>query len=252
MATYRVLLKRLMRIGDLIGNGRRGSATAGHLWRPIALAACIAPLTFALGACGGGGETVRLGIVGEPGVQVHERPRGALRTTLGSITEFGSPRVLPVVERQDGWLGIIAPELGNGKIGWVKRRTAPLTFDKTNRSIHVDLSERRVELRKGGSTIHDFEVTVGAFATKTPKGEFAVTDVLTEDINPVYGCCVVGLSARQPNLPPGWLGGDRVGIHGWSGPVGRAESAGCLRAKNRDMRKFISGLKLGTPVTIKQ
>lgn len=29
-----------------------------------------------------------------------------------------------------------------------------------------------------------------------------------------YGCCVLALTGRQPNVPQGWKGGNRLAIHG--------------------------------------
>ena len=43
-------------------------------------------------------------------------------------------------------------------------------------------------------------------SSPTPTGSFSVTDVIVSGVNPDYGCCVLALSATQPNLPPGWTG----------------------------------------------
>jgi hypothetical protein len=143
---------------------------------------------------------------------------------------------------------VIAPELGNDNVGWIKRKQPGVRTVNTDTSIDIDLSERTVDV--GGES---FKISVGAFATSTPVGRFAVTDIFTKGIDPIYGCCAVVLSARQPNLPPDWLGSDLVGIHGWKGPVGKAESAGCLRAKSRDMKKkLLPNIELGTPVFIRR
>lgn len=64
-------------------------------------------------------------------------------------------------------------------------------------------------------------------------------------LNPVYGCCVIALTASQPSLPPGWLGGDRIAIHAWKGPVGPAGSTGCLRGA------LLERVSSGTPVFIR-
>lgn len=206
--------------------------------------------SFLVGGCGGG-QGYSSAVVDTPaGVDVFDRPRGQAIQHLGMTTQFGSHRVLSVVKSRDNWLGVIAPELGNGQIGWIKRNQPSVRTVKVGHSIRVDLSERRVELRGGGG--QSFTVSIGAFGSSTPVGRFAVTDIFTKGIDPIYGCCAVVFSAKQPNLPPDWLGSDLVGLHGWSGPIGRAESAGCLRAKNSDMKDLVSRIELGTPVFIRR
>src|SRR5918992_817506 len=68
----------------------------------------------------------------------------------------------------------------------------------------------------------------------------------------VYGCCILALSGTQPNLPRGWTGGNRLAIHGTpeQGSVGGRESAGCLHARDGDLRRLMSAVPLGTPVRI--
>jgi len=50
-------------------------------------------------------------------VEVLNEPGGEVVARLGSRTEFDSPRVLPVLEPGRRWLGVAAPELGNGAVG---------------------------------------------------------------------------------------------------------------------------------------
>ena len=97
-------------------------------------------------------------------------------------------------------------------------------------SIVVDVSDRSAELLEGDKVERRFAVTVGAPGSDTPLGRFAVTDTFRGDLNPAYGCCALALSATQPNLPSGWLGGSRIAIHGTTGPLGIAASHGCVRA----------------------
>jgi lipoprotein-anchoring transpeptidase ErfK/SrfK len=68
-----------------------------------------------------------------------------------------------------------------------------------------------------------------------------------------YGCCIIPLSARQPNLPAGWAGGDRIAIHGTTRPetIGQAASNGCLRASDADLRVLMRDVPIGAPVFIR-
>ena len=95
-------------------------------------------------------------------------------------------------------------------------------------------------------------VTVGAPGTETPLGAFAVTDAVAgPKLGPYYGCCVLALSGHQPNLPQGWIGGDRMAVHGTPGRIGVAESAGCLRTSDEAMVGFFARVPLGAPVYVR-
>jgi hypothetical protein len=165
-------------------------------------------------------------------------------------TEFGSPRVLWVAERRGPWLGVVAPELGNGNVGWLRLDRDSLRFGRTPYSMHVDLSDRLIQLRRGDTLVRRVVVSVGRIGSGTPPGRFAVTDIVTDGISEAYGCCAIALSAVQPNTPAGWIGGNRIAVHGWNGPVGDAASGGCLRASNDDVRSLIKRVPLGSPVFI--
>jgi hypothetical protein len=184
-------------------------------------------------------------------IAVRSSPRGPVVERIGARTEFGSPRVLSVLRRRGNWIAVTTPVIDGNRPGWIRADVASLRPGRVPYEIVVDLGERRVELRRRGEAIQALGVTVGAAGTSTPEGRFAVTDVITRGLSPAYGCCAVALSARQPNLPRGWLGGDRVAIHGTPGPVGGAASSGCLRARNGDITELIRKLPLGTPVRIR-
>ncbi len=104
---------------------------------------------------------------------------------------------------------------------------------------------------KAGESRFEFPVTVGAPGSDTPTGHFAVTDTFTDLDSAAYGCCAVALTANQPDLPSGWLGGERIAIHGTSGPLGVAASHGCVRAADDDVAKLIRRVPLGTPVFVR-
>ncbi len=183
-------------------------------------------------------------------VEVHSAPGGRTVRRLGRRTQFGGPRVMWVAKRRGAWLGVVAPELGNGRIGWVRNDPRRLRYGTTPYTIRVDLSDRVITVRRAGSLVRRVVVSVGRIGSQTPPGTFAVTDVITRGLDPAYGCCAIALSARQPSLPAGWIGGDRIAIHGWADPVGEAASGGCLRASNGDVRWLSRRIYLGTPVFV--
>jgi lipoprotein-anchoring transpeptidase ErfK/SrfK len=95
-------------------------------------------------------------------------------------------------------------------------------------------------------------VAIGAPGTPTPAGHFYVTDKLAGSaFGPDYGCCILALSGRQPNLPEGWSGGDRLAIHGSPTPTwGHAASNGCLHAEEAELRNLMRTVSLGTSVVV--
>jgi lipoprotein-anchoring transpeptidase ErfK/SrfK len=185
---------------------------------------------------------------------VRARPGGAVVARLGARTEFGSPTTLSVVTKRGRWLGVVTTALPNGRLGWVDSRESAFTRTRTRVRVTVDLSARRLVVRRGDRAVRRMTVAVGRPSSPTPTGRFAVTDKLPGDrYSAAYGCCVVALSAHQPNLPPGWTGGDRIAIHGTDDPssIGAAASAGCPRASDVDMRYRMRSLPLGTPVLVR-
>jgi lipoprotein-anchoring transpeptidase ErfK/SrfK len=187
-------------------------------------------------------------------VAVHAAPGGAVTETVGARTEFGSPRSLGVVRREGRWLGVTLPELGNGRVGWVDRAAGGVVTVPTRVGVVVDLSARRLVVRRAGRVEDVVRVSVGRPGSSTPTGRFAVTDKLPgARYSASYGCCILALSGRQPHLPAGWTGGDRLAIHGTGGgePIGSASSAGCLHASDSDLRRLMHDVPLGAPVVIR-
>jgi hypothetical protein len=179
------------------------------------------------------------------------RPGGRVVARLSSRTTFGSPQALGVVHSRRGrWLAVSTPELGNGRLGWIDAHAGGLRFARTRLELDVDLSQRLVVLRRGSRVLRRFVVGVGRPGSPTPTGRFSVTDKLRgAAYSASYGCCILALSATQPNLPAGWTGGNRIALHG--GATGGAVSAGCLHAGEADLRYLMRLVPLGTPVAIR-
>jgi len=184
---------------------------------------------------------------------LRSRPGGGrVLARVRSWTQFGRRPALAVVREAPGWLGLAAPELGNGRVGWVRRDTVRISLTRV--SLVADLSERTLTVKVGETAVRTIPVAVGGPGTPTPTGRFAVTDKFPGSLyGPYLGCCVLALSGHQLRLPAGWDGGDLLGIHGtaaaWS--IGRAASAGCLRASEGDMRFLMRFVPVGTPVFIR-
>jgi hypothetical protein len=185
------------------------------------------------------------------GVALRARPSGRVVERLSSRTSFGSPQALSVVRSRRGrWLAVSTPELGNGRLAWVDAGAGGLRFARTRLELDVDLSERLVTLLSGSRVVRRFVVGIGRPGSPTPTGRFSVTDKLSGPAySAYYGCCILALSATQPNLPAGWSGGNRIAIHG--GPTSGAVTAGCIHAPDADLRYLMRLVPLGTPVLIR-
>jgi L,D-transpeptidase catalytic domain len=183
---------------------------------------------------------------------LRRRPAGKPLMRVASKTEWQSPRVFGVVRREGDWLAVQAPELPNGRVGWLNGRDARL--DCTTWSLHADLSKRKLFVRREGHTVRTLPVAIGRSANPTPKGRFSVTDKLrvTDGASP-YGCCVLALTGHQTNLPADWPGGDRLAVHATQDvtSIGQAESLGCLRSHPNLVRWLIETIPLGAPVFIR-
>lgn len=176
---------------------------------------------------------------------------GQLVEEVGRRTQFGSPSVFGVEKQEHGWVGVTTPALPNNQLAWMRMDPNRLASGASHYSVVVDLSDYTATLYKGDRKLRSFSVTIGAPGSPTPTGKFAVTDTFRGGLDAAYGCCAVALSATQPNLPSGWLGGNRIAIHGTDSTIGIAASHGCVRAADADVSKLIDTLPLGSPVTIR-
>jgi hypothetical protein len=185
-------------------------------------------------------------------IELHSSPGGKVLKTVGDRTEFGSVRTFSIAKVRGDWFGVPASELLNGKLAWIEHDASRLDVLETRYSIVADVSKRMLELRHGERVLERFPVTVGSSNSPTPLGRYSVTDGLVgPTVGPYYGCCVLALSGHQPHLPPDWIGGDRIAIHGTPEPVGGAASAGCLRASDPDLVSLFARVPLGAPVFIR-
>jgi hypothetical protein len=187
-------------------------------------------------------------------VALRDRPNGKVLRRIDDRTEFGSPEVLsPTGPRQGGWIAVRHTSLGNGGLAWVHARATALSFRPRRARVVIDLSRRELVVVSGGKRTSRIPVAIGAPDTPTPPGGFYVTDKLRcADYGEFYGCCILALSGRQPNLPRGWSGGDRLAIHGSPTPTwGHNVSNGCLHAPAAALRYLMKTVPLGTVVTVR-
>jgi lipoprotein-anchoring transpeptidase ErfK/SrfK len=139
--------------------------------------------------------------------------------------------------------------LDDGRTGWIQPARGTFTLSRTRLSLEVDLSTRLLRVHRGNRVTRSLRVGIGAPGTPTPVGRFAVTDKLDgAAFSPVYGCCILALSAHQAHLPAGWTGGNLIAIHG--GSTAGAISNGCVHAATTDLLYLMRVVPLGTPVVV--
>jgi hypothetical protein len=184
-------------------------------------------------------------------IALHDSPGGRAVARIGDRTEFGSMRVFWIERVRGPWFGVPAPELPDGHLAWIRDDRFALHVSQTHFWVDADVSRQILELHHGDRVLDRFPVSVGSPSSPTPLGNYAVTDGLVgKGLGPWYGCCALALSGHQPNLPSGWIGGNRMAIHGTPGSIGGAVSHGCLRASDPDMISLFARVPLGAPVFI--
>lgn len=188
-------------------------------------------------------------------VEVFDQPEGALQETFPYRNRFGAANVfLILAEALDAqgkqWYEVYLPRRPNGTRGWIA--AGQVEVFRTERSVHVDVSDRRLRVFERGRLLDSFPVAVGKAATPTPRGEFfVVVQVEPPDKRGPYGPLALGLSAFSDVLT-WWAGGGQAAIHGTNAPgaIGQSVSNGCIRMLNEDILKVGSLAGPGTPVYI--
>ncbi len=152
---------------------------------------------------------------------------------------------------EDGRYGLVqVPYAARQVFGWIALRG--LERETTRVEVVADLSEHRIEVRRGDDTLFRALAATGASDSPTPIGRYFVTDRVAFPAGGSLGTFAFGISGIQTHLPPGWTGGDQLAIHGTNAPgtIGTSASAGCLRVSERALARLRPLLRLGTPVTI--
>ena len=190
--------------------------------------------------------------------KVRRRPDGGSRsiTRLRYDTEDGLPEVYLALRRYvdaDGrrWVELRLPMRPNGKTGWV-RREALGDFHRVRTFMRIDRRRLRATLYRSGKRVWSAPVGVGKPGTPTPAGRFYVRERLrVRERGSLYGPLAFGTSAYSKLSD--WPGGGVIGIHGTNEPglIPGRPSHGCIRVRNRAIRRLGRLLPIGTPIRIR-
>lgn len=178
---------------------------------------------------------------------------------LHFFTEDGFPETYAVYRSRDSeegiWYRIGIPARPNGQKGWVPESALG--------KVHPSYRELRIsrkhfvaklwERRPGGGKklVWKARVGVGAPGTETPGGRFWIRERIKGfSSGTIYGYMAFGTSAYSKLSD--WPGGGVVGIHGTDEPslIPGAISHGCIRVRNKKIRKLSRLLGVGAPVRI--
>jgi lipoprotein-anchoring transpeptidase ErfK/SrfK len=190
---------------------------------------------------------------------VFKLPGKGIKTSLPTHAQWGGgPNVLLVLDRRTyqgkEWLRVALPDRPNGSSGWIREDFVRLSTSSwriiVNRSTHL------VTVFDNGREVRTFTSVIGAPATPTPAGLYAVYEKLAQP-NPkgFLGPWALHLTAFSDVLLNYGGGPGRVAIHGRDGasladPLGSSRSHGCIRVDDANIIWMARMIPLGTPVQI--
>jgi lipoprotein-anchoring transpeptidase ErfK/SrfK len=205
-----------------------------------------------------GGSWVAKILIGTSVRSAPGRGRTVWRATP-RIARTHSPQQLMVVgpsvwNAAREWIPVQLPLRPNERIGWVSADA--VRVQRSSWYLQVRIGERRLLAWHRGRVVRRSRVVVGAAATPTPRGLFAVQEVVAQrDPAGFLGPWALHLTAHSNVLFDYGGGQGRAAIHGRGGkslldPLGSARSNGCVRIDNRDVRWLAARIRPGTPVEI--
>lgn len=180
-------------------------------------------------------------------VPVSATPGGPAVALLPS-TQLGGPTWVPVVERKPGWYRVLLPSRPNNTTGWLADKG--LQTARSPYAVDVDLSARRLTLRRSGHKLGGWTVAVGAAKTPTPTGTTFVMALLAPT-KPTYSPLILPLGTHSPTLDTFGGGPGTVALHGWpqKSVFGKAVTNGCVRVPS-DALTQLAKMPLGTLIHI--
>lgn len=140
------------------------------------------------------------------------------------------------------WVRVRLPWRPSSASGWVRAKRMHL--EPTRWRIVVSRANRSLTLLRGGRRVLRSRVVIGAPATPTPGGVFAVLWVQPSSSRSFLGRWVVGLTAHSRVLDTFDGGDGRIAIHGRGAqslldPLGTARSHGCVRVPNKVIDRLV-------------
>ena len=119
-----------------------------------------------------------------------------------------------------------------------------------NKKIEIDLSEQKLYMKEGDSTIGTFLVSTGKWAP-TPTGSFAIWTKLRYTTM-AGGSKALGTYYNLPNVPYTMYYYQGYGVHGayWHNNFGQPMSHGCVNMRPEEAGIVFNWASIGTPVIV--
>lgn len=185
-------------------------------------------------------------------IRAYRRPRARRTRRLRPRVIEGQrvPMRFMVVAQRKGWVRVQLPSRPNRSTAWLRRRDVVLTT--TPYRLVIDRKRHRLSVINRNRLTLRVPIAVGSSLTPTPRGRYYVTDLIRSR-DPFYGPYALGLSAHSPVLTSYAGGNGQLGIHGTNQPwsIGKDVSHGCIRVRNRFVRRLARAVPIGTPVVIR-
>ena len=190
---------------------------------------------------------------------VFKLPGKGIKTRLPTHAQWGGgPNVLLVLDTRNykgkTWLRVALPDRPNGSSGWIREDFVRLSTSSWRVTINRD--SHLVTVYSNGRVLRRFSSVIGAPATPTPRGLYAIYEKLPQP-NPkgFLGPWALHLTAFSDVLLNYGGGPGRVAIHGRDGtsladPLGSSRSHGCIRVDDENIVWMARVVPLGTPVHI--
>ena len=190
---------------------------------------------------------------------VFKLPGKGIKTRLPTHAQWGGgPNVLLVLDTRNykgkTWLRVALPDRPNGSSGWIREDFVRLSTSSWRVTINRD--SHLVTVYSNGRVLRRFSSVIGAPATPTPRGLYAIYEKLPQP-NPkgFLGPWALHLTAFSDVLLNYGGGPGRVAIHGRDGtsladPLGSSRSHGCIRVNDANIVWMARVVPLGTPVQI--
>jgi lipoprotein-anchoring transpeptidase ErfK/SrfK len=168
---------------------------------------------------------------------------------------YGSPTILPVIDRVPGWDEVRLAQRPNGSVTWVP--AADVIPGLTPFRIVVNLHTTQLTVFEDGREILDFPAGIGTPDDPTVTGSYFMTMQVPAP-NAGYGPFVLVTSAHSDSITDWADSGDAIiAIHGpitshddaLIGATGAAISHGCIRLHDADLAQLAT-IPAGTPIDI--
>ncbi len=179
--------------------------------------------------------------------------RGRTLGTVGTRAPFwGGPNVLLVLDARRGYVKVLLKRMPAGSAGWI--RADRVKLQRTTTRVVVDLSDRMLLVQRDGRTVWRARVIVGARATPTPRGLFAVDAPVDLEGGTELGRRILALTAYSRKLARYQGGIPQIAFHEYErlgAPLGVAASHGCIRMSRAALATLRRSVARGTPVLIR-